>query len=134
MSPYPIDRRLRRCVRSGTQNLFVVVRRCSCVVSGAGGAALEMHGRAMRINQGRYPRPVVLMSLVSLTGRPLHLPHYFLSFSLSGVVPIELWIGGRPWMAHVMARAHTPAGGGLLAREHGELCGRSLLCGFASLI
>ena len=31
----PIDRRLRLCARVGTQHLFVVVRRRSCVVSGA---------------------------------------------------------------------------------------------------
>ena len=30
----PIDRRLRRCVLAGTQHLFVVVRRHSCVMSG----------------------------------------------------------------------------------------------------
>ena len=41
MLPCPIDRRLRRCVRSGTQPLFVVVRRRrSCVRRpDAGGAA-----------------------------------------------------------------------------------------------
>ena len=31
---FPIDRRLRLCARAGTQHLFVVVRRRSCVVSG----------------------------------------------------------------------------------------------------
>ena len=31
----PIDRRLRLCARVGTQHLFVVVRRRSCVLSGA---------------------------------------------------------------------------------------------------
>ena len=37
--PYPIDRRLQLCALVGTQHLFVVVRRRSCVVSGVGGAA-----------------------------------------------------------------------------------------------
>ena len=32
---FPIDRRLRLCAHVGTQHLFVVVRRRSCVVSGA---------------------------------------------------------------------------------------------------
>ena len=35
----PIDRRLRLCARVGTQHLFVVVRRRSCVVSGAWSSA-----------------------------------------------------------------------------------------------
>ena len=35
----PIDRRLRLCARAGTQHLFVVVRRRSCVVSGAWSSA-----------------------------------------------------------------------------------------------
>ena len=34
VSPYPIDRRLRLRARVGTQHLFVVVHRRSCVVSG----------------------------------------------------------------------------------------------------
>ena len=42
----PIDWRLRRCVLSGTRHLFVVVRRWSCVVSGASGAATS--GGVMR--------------------------------------------------------------------------------------
>ena len=32
---FPIDRRLRLCACAGTQHLLVVVRRRSCVVSGA---------------------------------------------------------------------------------------------------
>ena len=36
---FPIDRRLRLCARVGTQHLFVVVRRRSCVVSGTWSSA-----------------------------------------------------------------------------------------------
>ena len=38
----PINRRLRLCARVGTQHLFVVVRRRSCVVSGAWVVAVEV--------------------------------------------------------------------------------------------
>ena len=44
VSPYSIDRRLRLCVRLGTQHLFVVMRRRPCVVSGVGGAATTSGG------------------------------------------------------------------------------------------
>ena len=42
---YPIDRRLRLCARVGTQHLFVVVRRRSCVVSGAWRSAALLPAR-----------------------------------------------------------------------------------------
>ena len=65
--PYPIDRRrlLRLCALVGTQHLFVVMRRRSCVVSGVGGAASG--GGAGRAGAAR----AALGLLVSVVGRPV---------------------------------------------------------------
>ena len=54
----PIDRRLRLCVRVGTQHLFVVVRRRSCVVSGAWSSAALLLAAvlAMRARAGAGAR------------------------------------------------------------------------------
>ena len=62
VSPYPIDRRLRLCARVGTQHLFVVVRRRSCVVSGVGSAATC--GGARRAGAARAARSAACVCVV----------------------------------------------------------------------
>ena len=54
----PIDRRLRLCALVDTQHLFVVVRRRSCVVSGAGSSAALLPAAVVLCERARCVRRV----------------------------------------------------------------------------